>query len=109
MKKLELIRQIIFKALIIVAYGKPDCANREDLSGILRSLGSFKGRQGLCLRFRGLLIGKALKVHEVTQHHQGFIDYAIALSIRCYLFVKLREEKINKKQCDTPDIEKFYE
>ena len=57
MLKHESIRQIIFVTLIIDAYGKPDCVNREDLSGILRSLGRFTDRSPLCLEFC-LLIGK---------------------------------------------------
>ncbi len=57
MLKRESIRQIIFVTLIIDAYGKPDCANREDLSVILETLGPFAGRSPFCLEFC-LLIGK---------------------------------------------------
>ena len=57
MLKRESIRQIIFVTLIIDAYGKPDCANREDLSVILETLGPFAGRSPFCLELC-LLIGK---------------------------------------------------
>ena len=89
MLKRESIRQIIFVTLIIDAYGKPDCVNREDLSGILRSLGRFAGRSLFLPRVLFADRKVATQVPEDTQHDQIFRDKAVALSIQCYLFDKL--------------------
>ena len=50
-----------------------------------------------------------MQVPEDAQHDQVSRGKAVTLSIQCYQFDKLMRRKVNKKQCDTPDIEKFYE
>ena len=89
MLKHESIRQIIFVTLIIDAYGKPDCVNREDLSGILRSLGRFTDRSLFLPRVLFADRKVAMRVPEDTRHDQVSKDKAVTLSIQCDLFDKL--------------------